>query len=102
MVVDPVPLPRLDIIAAAGQVIAEGAGPVQVILPSGTPSTQSVTVQARGFQGLVDIEVVVTPENGTRTVVPAQIDMGTGDPAEVSVNVEIPANTAAFIHAWRR
>jgi hypothetical protein len=102
MVVDPVPLPRLDIIAAAGQVIAEDSGPVQVILPNGTPSTQPVTIQARDFQGVIDIEVVVTPENGDRSVVPAQIDMGTGNPAQVVVNVEIPANTAAFIQVWRR
>jgi len=102
MVVSPTPLPRLDIISAAGSAIAEGSGPVLVTLPNDSPSTQSVTVQARDFVGLVPIEVVVTPENGTRTVVLGEIDMAGGNPSEVSVNVEIPANTPAHINAWRR
>ena len=73
-----------------------------MVLPNGAPSTQTVTVQARDFTGLVDIELVMTPRNGARITVPAQIDMGTGNPATVDVMVDIPANTTAFIHAWRR
>jgi hypothetical protein len=102
MLVQPNPLPQLDIISAAGTAIPEGNGPVVVNLPNGSPSTQTVTVQGRDFTGLVDIEVVVTPQNGTQTVEMAQIDMGTGNPATVDVAVEIPANTTAIIHAWRR
>lgn len=102
MLVNPDPLPRLDIIAAAGTAIPEDNGPVTVVLPNGAPSSQMVTVQGRDFVGLVDIEVVVTPLNGTQTTVMSQIDMGTGNPATVDVPVEIPANTTAIIHAWRR
>jgi hypothetical protein len=102
MLVNPNPLPRLDIISAAGTAIPEDNGPVSVILPNGAPSSQIVRVQGRDFVGLIDIEVVVTPQNGTQTTVTAQIDMGTGNPATVDVPVEIPANTTAIIHAWRR
>ena len=61
-----------------------------------------MTVQARDFTGLVPIEVVVTPQNGNPTTVMSQIDMAAGNPATVDVLVEIPANTTAFVNAWRR
>ena len=102
MLVEPSPLPRLDVIAAAGTVIPEGSGPAVINLPNGSPSTQTVTVQGRDFTGIVPIEVVVTPQNGDPTTVLGQIDMGTGNPATVDVQVEIPTNTTAVINAWRR
>ena len=102
MLVEPSPLPRLDILAAAGQVIAVDSGPVQVVLPTGTSTSQTVTVLATDFTGIVPIEVVVLPENGSPVTVTANIDMAGGNPSQIVVPVEIPINTTAFIHAWRR
>lgn len=102
MVAIPEDLGQLDIIEAAGTDIPLGSGPVSVALPFGSPSTQNVIVQGTGFAGLVDIEVVITPENGTRVTYPAQIDSTGGSPATVTVSVEIPVNTPVIINAWTR
>lgn len=100
MMVAPPVIPKLDIISAAGTVIPVGSGPVFVSLPFGSPSSQNIVVRGLDFQGLINIDVVVTPENGTRAVFPAQIDMGTGNPAQVIVPVQIPANTTVSINAF--
>lgn len=102
MLVEPNPLPRIDILAAAGTAIPVDSGPVQVVLPTGTSTSQTVTVQATDFTGIVPIEVVVLPENGSPVTVTANINMSGGNPSQVVVPVEIPLNTTAFIHAWRR
>jgi hypothetical protein len=65
-------------------------------------TTQFVRVQARDFAGGVPINVVVTPLNGPRRVVPAEITMAPGNPAFVNVAVTIPLDTEAAINAWTR
>lgn len=103
MVVFPPVVPRLDIVNVAGQPIAEGTpSPVQVLLPFGAPTSQPVTVQARDFAGTVPIDIVLTPTNGPRTVVQTTIDMSTGNPAQRTVNVNIPVNVVTQINAWTR
>jgi hypothetical protein len=99
----PSPLPKLDILQAAGTTIAEGtAKPVVVVLPFGTSPNQTVTVQARDFTGVVPINVVLTPENGAPTTYPAQIDMSSGNPATTTVNVVLPVNVRTVVNAWTR
>ncbi len=91
---------RLSVIAAAGQNIPEGTNaPVTVFLPFGSDTNQVVRVQARDFAGVVPINVVITPQNGPRRVFPAEINMASGNPAFTNVNVTIPLNTEATIHA---
>ncbi len=103
MVVFPPVVPRLDILNVAGRPIAEGTpGPVQVLLPFGAPTSQPVTVQARDFAGTVPIDIVLTPANGPRTVVQTTIDMSTGNPAQRTLNVNIPVNVVTQINAWTR
>src|SRR6185295_16789404 len=52
MFVFPDVVARLDIIQAAGQNIPEGTSqPVTVLLPFGSTSSRTVTVQARDFTG---------------------------------------------------
>lgn len=92
--------PRLDIVAAADQVIAEGSGPVQVTLPLGSPSNRTVTVRATNFTGVVPVTVAVIPESGGRSLVTGQIAMNNQPHAETTVNVTIPANTVTRIQAW--
>ncbi|MBI1826326.1 MAG: hypothetical protein HY287_02795 [Planctomycetes bacterium] len=96
-------VPTLAIIQAAGQAIPEGTpDPVTVLLPFGSTSSRTVTVRARHFTGIVPIDVVLTPDNGDRTVYPAEINMGQGDPAQVIVNVEVPINSATRVEVWTR
>jgi hypothetical protein len=47
---------------AAGMAVAEGAaGPVSVILPTGTNPNQMIKVRARDFGGVVPIRMRLTP-----------------------------------------
>jgi hypothetical protein len=92
---------RLDIVQAAGQTIAEGSGPVEILLPFGTSPNQTVTIRARDFSGVVPIEVVLTPSSGEREVVQGQITMST-NPAEATINVTLPVNTRTRVSAWTR
>lgn len=103
MTVFPSPLPKLDIIDVAGQAIPLGGqDSVAVMLPFGASTMQTIIVQAEDFAGLVPIDVVVTAEGGARTVFPAEIDMAAGNPAQVSVPIDLPLNVVARIHVWTR
>lgn len=103
MTVFPSIIPRLDIIEAAGTIIPQGTNSdVNVTLPLGSPTNQTVRIQARDFQGIVPIIVVVTPENGPSTTYAAEINMGAGPVAETNVTVVIPPNTFTRINAWTR
>ena len=99
----PGPIPRLDILEAAGQSIPEGTNAaVRVVLPIGGSTNQNIKIQARNFTGIVPIHVVVTPDNAPSITYTNQINMSTGNPAQLTVNVVIPAGTASTINAWTR
>lgn len=103
MAVFPTPMPRLDIIHAAGEDIPEGTGSaVQVILPFDDPTDQTITVQARNFKGTVPIRIRVHPENGSYTDYDTEIDMAGGATAQVSQVVTLPKNTLTNIYVWTR
>lgn len=102
LLVFPSPIPRLDIIEAAGQQIPEGtSGPVLVTLPFGSSQDRTVTVQARDFTGTVLVDVVLTPASGPRQVVQTTINMTT-NPSQATVNVTLPVNVVTRINAWTR
>lgn len=103
LIVFPDIAPRLDIVEVAGQDIPEEQPePVSVLLPFDSSPNRTVTVQARDFTGLVPIEVVLTPDSGARRVYQAEINMKSGNPAQVVVPVEIPVNSITRVHAWTR
>ena len=103
MFVFPDVVPRLDIVQAAGQIIAEGTpDPVTVLLPFGSSSSQVVVVRAHHFTGVVPINVVLTPDNGDRVVYPAEINMSLGDPSLFLVNVDVPINSITRVEVWTR
>jgi len=102
MTVFPTPVPRLDIIEAAGTVIPVGSGPVVFTLPFGSSTNRTVRVQARDFNDVVPIRVVLTPDNGSGISYDAEIDNQTANPAEVTVNVDLPVNVQVAIDAWTR
>ena len=102
MLVFPTPLPRLDVVAAAGTAIPVGSGPVLVNLPFHSPAAQVVKVQARDFGQLVPIRVVLTPDHGSAKIYDAEINNQASNPADVSVNVEFPVNVQTAVEVWTR
>jgi hypothetical protein len=79
---------------------------VQVVLPTGSSTTQTIRVQARNFTGCVPIYLVLTPEtpesaDSDRILIPAEIDMST-NPATVDIDVTLPVNVVTFIDVWTR
>jgi hypothetical protein len=102
MAVFPNTVPHLDIVRVAANDIPPGtASPLAFILPFNAPASQSITVRASGFSGVVPISVVVTPDSGNRIVVDAEINADVA-PAETTVNVDLPQNVTVRIHAWTR
>lgn len=103
MFVFPSVQPRLSIIEAAGQTIAEGTqSAVQVDLPVGSSPNRTVTVRSRDFTGVVPIRVTVFPENGSSTAYDTQLDMANGNPTDITVNVVIPVGGISRIQVWTR
>jgi hypothetical protein len=103
LVVFPTIIARLDIIDAAGTAIPEGtAGPITVQLPFGSSSNRTVTVQARGFNAVVPISVVLTPDSGRPLVYQTTIDNQASDPAQAIVDVTVPVNVVVSVNAWTR
>jgi hypothetical protein len=103
MFVFPAVVPRLDIISAAGRDIPVGTpAPLIIQLPFGSDPSRTVTVQARDFGAKIPISVVLTPDSGPRTVVEAEIDNTTQNPATVVVPVSLPPNVLVTLNAWTR
>ena len=103
MIVFPPNSPRLDLVQAAGTSIAEGTGSlVRVQLPFGTDTNQTVVVQARNFNAVVPIRVVLTPDSGDSISYDAQIDNAAANPATITVNAGFPINQLVKVHAWTR
>lgn len=103
MVVFPQNSPALRITKAAGTNIAPTqTDPVFVLLPAGSPATQSVTVQATNFNSVVPLVAVLTPEAGDRTTYNFQIDNSAGGTATGNVDVQIPAGVSTRIDVWTR
>jgi len=45
--------------------------------------------------------VVLTPDSGPRSVVSAEIDNTTLNPATVIVPITVPVNTVVTVHVWK-
>ena len=95
------PAPRLDIVEVGGTNIVQGSGPVAIQLPTNSDTNRTVTVQARNFGTMVTNLVVLTPENGPRSVYTNIIDNIANNPATGTVTVGIPPNTIVTISAWK-
>lgn len=101
MTVFPPNLPKLDILNVAGKVIVAGS-PANVLVDFGSPASQPITVQATDFPGtgLLPIDIVLTPDIGPRVVVPAEIDLSSGNP--LTMNVNFPINVVTHVNVWTR
>lgn len=103
MVIFPTNAPRLDVINVAGTNIAVGvSAPIQLQLPFGSSTNQSVTVQAQNFNGEVPIRVVLSPQSGPILSFDATITNTTQNPAAVTVPVTVPINQLVTVNAWTR
>jgi hypothetical protein len=103
MVVFPPVIPQLDIIEVAGTAIPEGTNSaVSIELPIGSPTNQTVKVQARNFTNDVPIRVVVTPENAPSSTYDAVILQASGNPPSTNVDVVLPAGQIYHVDAWTR
>jgi hypothetical protein len=77
-----------------------GSGPVTVQLPFDSDPNVSVRVRAQDFGAVVPIQVVLT-DSGPKTVVNAEINNTSTNPATVDVPVTVPVNTLVTIHVWK-
>jgi hypothetical protein len=102
MLVQPTPLPRLDLVEVAGRAVEVGSGPAQVILPFGAPAQQTIKVRARDFNQVVPVRLVLTPESGSSRSYDFEINNAATNPADATVTVEFPVNTATHVAVWTR
>ncbi len=95
--------PRLDIVEAAGQVIAAGiTNAVLIALPALTPTNQTVRVQATGFTTNVPVTVAVVPEAGPSARYDGEIAVSSTNATIGTINVIIPAGSFCNISVWTR
>ncbi len=103
LLVFPNPLPRLDIIEAAGKVIPEGSGSQTLQLPFGSSPNRTVRIQARDFNAQVPITLVLTPDHGTPITYTSTIRNTAGNnPATVDVNIVMPINEQTTFHVYSK
>jgi hypothetical protein len=103
MFVFPSPLPRLDIIEAAGTLIPVGnPSSVSILLPFGSTTNRTVTIRAQDFNSVLPISVVLTPDQGNSITFTNTIDNLTANPATNAVSVVVPVNVLVKINAWTR
>jgi len=96
-------LPEIRITQAAGKTIPlDQKEPVFVLLPPGSPATQTVQVQVKNFNGIVPLSAVVTPESGAKSLYDFQIDNTNGQPTSGTVQVQIPAGVSTRLDVWSR
>ena len=95
--------PRLNIVEAAGQTVAEGTNaPVIVSLPPGSSTNQVIKVKAAGFTGSVPVTVAVVPEAGPSSRFDGVITVIGGNPTVGNINVVIPVDSFCNIKVWTR
>ncbi len=96
-------LPRLELVSVAGNSLPVGnVATGFILLPNGSAGLQPVVVRARNFGTKVPVNVVLMPDNGPTLETAAIIDNTTANPATVTVNVNVPANTPVKVHVWTR
>lgn len=96
-------LPRLELVSVAGHDLpTNNVATGFILLPNGSASEQPVVVRARNFGTRVPVSVVLQPDNGPSSEVPATIDNTTSNPATATVNVTVPANSPVRINVWTR
>jgi hypothetical protein len=103
MVVFPAITPRLDLTEVAGEIVTlDAQNAVLVDLPFDADPNRTVTIRAQDFDKVVNIAVVLQPDNGERIVYEDTIDNSAANPATKVVNVVFPTNTQTQVFVWTR
>ena len=104
MIVFPANQPRLDIVQVGPVSIPEGTNnSVSVQLPPNANPNQTVVARATGFNDVVPVSIVLTPENGPAVVYPdVLVDNTAGGSTDVETTVVLPLNMRVSIQAWKR
>ncbi len=103
MIVFPTPVPRLDVVEAAGTAIAEGSGPVVLQLPFGSSPNRTIKVQARDFNARVPVTLMLTPDHGQRIVITNVINnLAPNNPASVTIDVVLPVNEQTTVNVFSK
>ncbi|MFT7583378.1 MAG: hypothetical protein ACI9MR_005065 [Myxococcota bacterium] len=95
--------PQIDILGIGQESIPLGHnGEFLVLLPSGSGSTQDVTIQLTDFTGSVPIRMTLTPEVGPILTYDLTVDMSDAVDGEKSVDITgvFPLNISTFVHVW--
>lgn len=103
MVVFPSPMPKLTVTSIAGNAIAEGSvNGVNLLLPSGTPAAQTITVRARDFGKVTPLRIALIPESGDPTYYDVSVDNAATNPADLTTNITVPVNQQVKVQVWTR
>lgn len=103
MVVFPPNMPEIRIVQAAGKAVPlSQVEPVFVLLPAGSPATQTIQVQLKNFNGVVPLAATVTPESGQKTTYNFEVNNPAGATNSGSVDVQIPAGVSTRVDVWTR
>jgi hypothetical protein len=100
MVVAPSTIPRLDIVAAAGNSVKVGAASsVAIVLPSTSDVNQPITLRATDFSGSLNVIVAVVPDHAASQAYSATLEMTT-NPAEITIPIKLAPGMTNRILAW--
>jgi hypothetical protein len=102
LLVFPPTVPTLTVTEAAGNTVTTGSGPVTFVLPFGSSTNQTITIQANGFARSVPILITLTPDSGERRTFTNEVDNVSVNPAFRTVPVTVPVNTLVTVHCWTR
>ncbi len=97
--------PQLDVIGLGqASIPLDHSGEFLVILPSGSASTQTVTIQLTDFVGTIPVTVAVTPDSGAAVFYDVDIDTSAAADGVIAfdVDVELPDNMPTLIQVWTR
>ncbi len=94
-------LATLAFTEVAGTAVPEGTtAALQLLLPVGASTSQTVKLRGRNFLGTVPIQVAVTPENGATTFFEGDLVAGADRTGTLTVNLQLPSNVPVSLYAW--
>jgi len=93
------PLPKLEIISVDGSAVVPNS---QSLIPLSTPANTTVQVRATGFRGIVPIQIALTPDSGSRSIIDHNIDMAGNSSASATINVTLAGSILYHLHVWTK
>ncbi|MBL9140117.1 MAG: hypothetical protein JNK85_29875 [Verrucomicrobiales bacterium] len=82
--------------------IAPGSSPLEILLPTDSPSLRIIQVEVARFFQKLEVEVALKPWNGAPETNLVIVDNTSGSPTTVEVPMNIPGNTLLHVEAYKR